>query len=199
VKNVATTFWNVVALLAVIALDSRSAHAIPLVFDCVGGVKSANCAVGEAQFEVEIVEFAPDQVAFIFSNDGPSQSAIARIYIADERGTLAGPPEIHQDAPAVIFGNGVRPRNLPGGAGLDPAFGASAELSVMAMNPVRKRGVNPGEHVGLVYPLSPGNTFADVLADLTIGNLRFGLHVVGFASAGNESFVSELLLTETLE
>jgi len=199
VKNVVTTLYNVAALMAVITLGSRTAQAIPLVFDCVGGGKSVNCSVGEAQFAVEIVEFAPDQVTFIFSNEGPSPSAIARIYIADERGTLAGLPEIHQDAPGVIFRNGVRPRNLPGGAGLDPAFGASAELSVMAMNPGRKRGVNPGEHVGLVYPLSPGNTFADVLADLSIGNLRFGLQVVGFASTGNESFVSELLLTESLE
>lgn len=187
------------AVLAALSALASPAHAVPLVFTCIAAGNSANCAVGEAQLIVEVVDSGPGHAAFIFSNEGEARSSIARIYVADERGTLAGPPEIHQDAPAVLFENGVSPPKLPGGASLDPAFAAVPTLGVMAANPDQERGINPGEHVGLVFPISPGNTFADVLADLSIGNLRLGVHVVGFTSKGNESFVSQLVLTETLE
>lgn len=198
-ERILATVYVVAALFAGVTLCGSAAQAVPLVFNCVAKGNSANCAVGEAQFVLEVVDTGTNHVAFILSNEGPASSAIARIYVDDGRATLAGPPDIHQDAPAVVFDNGAAPRNLPGAASLAPAFGAAPELGVMATAPHRQRGVNPGEHVGLVYPLSPGRDFGDVLADLSVGNLRVGIHATHFSSKGNQSFISQLLLTETLE
>lgn len=188
-----------IALAVVVNAGSQPAQAIPLVFHCIAVNSEANCAVGEAQFLVDVVDAGPDEVAFIFTNEGPGKSAIARIYIEDVRGIFEGPAVIHHDAPAVKFANGVQPPNLPGGATLEPAFVASPGLGVSAARPFHSRGVNPGEHVGLVYKLSAGNTISDVISELVVGNLRLGLHAVGFRSRGNESFISQLLLTETLQ
>jgi hypothetical protein len=185
--------------IAFTALCGRPAKAVPLIFSCVATGNAANCAVGEGQLLVDVLDNGDGEVAFVFSNDGPGASSIAAIYVADERRTLSGPAAIHSEVPNVIFEVGASPKNLPGGSSADPAFVAVPILAVQAISPQQERGVNPGEHVGLVYSLSAGRTFEDVIADLSIGNLRLGVHVVGFAARGRESFITQLLLTETLE
>lgn len=182
--------------VAVVCLGlAQPAQAFQLFFKCVG--EHGNCDTGEEQLEVEVADSGDGNIALIFTNNGSVPSAIASIYIDDERGTLTGPPTIHQDAPDVIFDLGVSPRNLPGGAKAAPSFSAESKLSVSAGSPDQAMGVNPGEQLGLIYPLSPGRTFEDVVADLSVGNLRLGVHVVGFASKGAQSFVSQQLRTET--
>jgi hypothetical protein len=168
-------------------------------FGCLPPGRQSDCIVGEAQLVVEVADTGEGAVALIFSNLGSAASAIASVYVDDERATLGGPPEIHQESPEVLFSHGVNPRNLPGAAAATPAFAARAALSVSAENPHRTMGVNPGEQVGLIYPLSPGRTFEDVIADLSVGNLRFGLHVVGLGARGGATFVSQPLLTETID
>jgi hypothetical protein len=44
--------------------------------------------------------------------------------------------------------------------------------------------------LGIVFDLQGGGTFADILAELTNGDLRIGLHVQGFTGGGSESFVN---------
>ena len=51
-------------------------------------------------------------------------------------------------------------------------------------------GVGPSEWVRIQFTLQNGQTFADVLDDLTDGSLRVGIHVIGFGSGGSESFVN---------
>jgi len=197
-KNTMSRFVARLAMAVIAAYIglAQPAHAFQLYFKCLG--EYGNCDTGEQQLEVEVADSGDGNIALIFTNNGSAPSAIASVYIDDERGTLSGPPKIHQDAPDVIFDLGVSPTNLPGGAKAAPSFSAESKLSVSAGSPHRSMGVNPGEQLGLIYPLSPGRTFEDVVADLSVGNLRLGVHVVGFASKGPQSFISQQLLTETI-
>ncbi|MGH0029483.1 MAG: PEP-CTERM sorting domain-containing protein, partial [Myxococcota bacterium] len=40
------------------------------------------------------------------------------------------------------------------------------------------------------FTLQGGQTLADVVTDLTTGDLRIGIHVIGFSSGGSESFIN---------
>ena len=51
-------------------------------------------------------------------------------------------------------------------------------------------GVDPGETLGVVFNLNGGGTFADILAELTNGDLRIGIHAQAFVGGGSESFVN---------
>ena len=53
-----------------------------------------------------------------------------------------------------------------------------------------QNGVGPGEFVSIVYNRQLAGTYADVLAELTNGDLRIGIHVIAFASGGSESFIN---------
>jgi len=56
---------------------------------------------------------------------------------------------------------------------------------------VQPNGVNPGEYLGITFSLQSGGTFADVISELTTGDLRVVIHVHGFdPSGGSESFVN---------
>jgi hypothetical protein len=51
-------------------------------------------------------------------------------------------------------------------------------------------GVGPDEWVALEFALQGGQTIDDVIAELTTGQLRIGIHVIAFASTGSESFLN---------
>lgn len=42
----------------------------------------------------------------------------------------------------------------------------------------------------VVFDLQGGGSFADILSELTTGELRIGIHVQGFATGGSERFVN---------
>ena len=56
--------------------------------------------------------------------------------------------------------------------------------------PAQPNGVNPLETLGVVFNLQLGGTFADIVSELTTGELRVGIHVQGYATGGSESFVN---------
>jgi hypothetical protein len=51
-------------------------------------------------------------------------------------------------------------------------------------------GAGPSEWVKIDFELQAGRTFADVVDDLTTGELRIGIHVIGYGSGGSESFIN---------
>jgi hypothetical protein len=52
-------------------------------------------------------------------------------------------------------------------------------------------GVGPTEWVRIQFSLQGGQSFADVVDELTTGTLRIGIHVIGYGSGGSESFINE--------
>ncbi|MCR9093768.1 MAG: PEP-CTERM sorting domain-containing protein [bacterium] len=186
-------------LLAVAPLTSTliapSAHAVPYGFSCISGNSATDCATGEAQLSVDVMDIGGGQVLFDFTNAGPLSSSITDVYFDD--GTLlgiAGLIDMDDDAlgsfghPDVDFSQGAAPPNLPGGNSI--GFQVTAGFLADSDPPVAPNGVNPGEMLGIVFDLQPGRPFSDVIDDLASGALRIGIHVQDFDGGGSEGFVN---------
>jgi hypothetical protein len=90
--------------------------------------------------------------------------------------------------PDVDFSEGASPGNMPGGNLI--GFVATAGFLADSDPPVPSNGVNPFESLGIVFDLQFGGAFADVIAELTNGDLRIGVHVQDFDGGGSDSFVN---------
>ncbi len=170
------------------------AVAVSVGFDCITNNSATNCAIGESQLGVDVTDLGGGQVLFEFSNSGPDASSIADVYFDD--GTLLGIASlidaddgIGGDA-GVDFSQGASPGNLPGANGASPPFEATAGFTADSDPPAQPNGVNPGETLGVIFDLQAAGTFADVIAELTDGRLRIGIHVQGFSGGGSDSFVN---------
>jgi len=186
-----SVFFGALAALVLAA----PASSVTLSFDCITDNIAGDCAIGEAQLSVEVTDIGGGQVLFEFMNSGASASSIADVYFDD--GTLLeiaslidADDGIGGDA-GVDFSPGASPPNLPGHDNISPVFQVTAGFSADSDPPVQPNGVNPGEMLGVVFVLQDGGTFADIVTELTNGDLRVGLHVQGFGSGGSESFVND--------
>jgi hypothetical protein len=90
--------------------------------------------------------------------------------------------------PDVDFSEGASPGNLPGGNLI--GFVATAGFLADSDPPVPSNGVNPNESLEIVFDLQFGGAFADVIAELTNGDRRIGVHVQDFDGGGSDSFVN---------
>jgi len=181
--------------LALGVLSVGSAHAVSMGFDNISGNNAVDAAIGEAQLSVDVTDAGGNQVLFTFFNTGPAAASITDVYFDD--GALLGSASlIDADEgiggdPGVDFTELASPGILPSANNASPPF-VSAGFSADSDPPVQLNGVNPGESLGILFDLTgmPVGTFADVIAQLTDGDLRIGLRVQGFDSEGSESFVN---------
>lgn len=141
-------------------------------------------AIGEAQLFVDVTDVGNGQVQFEFKNEGPDASSIACVYFDDRAGVLHDISSIINDT-GVSFSAGGSPENLPGGNDV----GFVANFWATADPPPAHNGVDPGELLGIVFDLQAGAMFGDVIAQISGGALRIGIHVIDFASGGSESFM----------
>ena len=153
-------------------------------FTCVSG-GGTDCTVGEAQLVLDVDTAGAGQVAFDLSNTGPTFFSAAQVFFDDALGLLASLVSVI-DGSGVNFEAGGSPADLPGGT----TIGFTADHHASATSPAPRRGVNPGESVRIVFSLAVGTTLGDVLAALGSGELRVGVHAIGFADRGSRSFVS---------
>jgi hypothetical protein len=178
-------FLSVLVLLVVCA----TAQAGPTYgFVCITpGASAANAATGASQLFVDILNPGGNQVTFNFRNTGPAASSICDIYFDD--GALLGISSIVNGA-GVSFHAPATPANLPGGNNVTPPFVATTGFSADSDPPVEQYGVNPGEYVQILFDLQTGMMYADVLSNLTSGDLRIGIHVQAFSDGASASFVN---------
>ena len=188
---------STVAAVATQAVLATSAAALPVDFSCITFNSGTDCAIGEAQLSVEVTDLGGSQVLFTFANAGPAASLITDVYFDD--GTLlgiAGLIDADDDYlgsfgdPGVDFSQGASPPDLPGGDTLAIPFETTAGFLADADPPPAFEGIDPGETLGVVFNLQGGGTYADIVAELTNGDLRIGIHVQGFDGGGSESFVN---------
>lgn len=148
--------------------------------------------IGESQLSLSVDSYGANQALFLFSNSGANPCSITDIYIED--GVLRLSDILN--GPGVSFSRGASPSNLPGGNVI--GFEADTKLSVDSDSPTQPKGVNPGEHLGLVFNILCGNTYDDIIAKLNRGigttsnipgDIRVGIHVQGFCDGRSESFV----------
>jgi hypothetical protein len=179
------------AVIALAPIGSAQA----LGFSCITNNNAGDCTAGQTQLSVVVTDLGGGQVLFNFQNSGPAASSITDVYFDD--GTLlgiAGLVDADDNAlgsfgsAGVDFSQDASPPNLPGGnvIGFETTAGFLADSDA----PAQPNGVNPLESLGIVFNLKGGGTYADIISELTTGELRIGIHVQGFASGGSESFVN---------
>lgn len=187
-----------IALAGLLGAFALPTYAVTLDFFCITGNDPGDCAIGEAQLSVEVIDTG-GEVLFNIMNNGPMDDAIIRQVYFDD-GTLLGISTlIDADDPVPGAGDmgvdftagSASPGDLPGGNSITPQFNVTAGFLADADTPQpNNKGIGSGETLGIVFDLQAGKTFADVINDLTTGDLRIGLHVQAFASGGSESFVN---------
>lgn len=174
-------------LLGAALFGASPAGAVTLSFGCITGNLAGDCAIGEAQLSV-LVQDLGAKISFTFNNEGPDPITINAVYFDD--GTLLGIASVVSSGPGVSFMQGATPPDLPGGDDISPPFNVTAGFLADADPPPAIKGVDPGEWVAIIFDLQAGGTLADVIAELTDGRLRIGIHAIAFSGGGSESFVN---------
>lgn len=182
-----TGLGPLLVLFAAGVFAAAPARAVSIGFDCLTQNDPDDCAIGESQFSVQLTDLGGGSVRFHFSNAGPLTSVLSEIYF-DDGALLALAAVI--DGPGVDFEPDANPPNLPGGQNAVPPFQVTQGFLAEAVPSPAKNGVGPSEWVKIDFTLQNGMTFADVVEDLTTGDLRIGIHVIAFDSGGSESFVN---------
>jgi hypothetical protein len=183
-----------VIFAALVVLPASALQATSLGSDCITHNLAADCAIGEAQLTLDVLDVGGGQVVFHFENQGPNAATVASIYVDDSNSRLDRISDLIGSV-GVSFREGGSPKNLPGGNGNPLRF--RDDFRAAAKNSPSQNGIGSGEWLDILFDLKGGNTFADVIADLTSGDmidaaLRVGVHVVGYTSEGSESFVSAI-------
>jgi len=174
-------------LAAMAMLAPRPARAVAFGFGCITNNLAGDCAIGEAQLTVNVVDLGGGLVRFHFKNLGPAASVISEIYFDD--GSLLAIAAV-VDGPGVDFEQDANPPNLPGGQNASPPFEVTEGFLAQSVPSPVMNGAGPLEWVAIDFTLQGAQTYADVLDDLDTGALRIGIHVIAFASGGSESFVN---------
>jgi hypothetical protein len=182
----------IVPLLTILlVLIQIPAQAILFGFDNITNNNGGDAAIGEAQLFVDVTDAGNSQVLFTFTNTGPEASSITDVYF--DNGSLLGIASIDNSDPGVSFSQDANPSDLPGGDSIDPPFNATEGFLADSDSPPPKKGVNPGEYLGILFDLQPGKTFGDIFLEINVMNpalLRIGIHVQDFDSGGSESFIN---------
>lgn len=124
---------------------------------------------------------------FHFRNAGPEASSISEVYFDD--GSLLALSTV-VDGPGVDFEPDANPPDLPGGENAVPPFQVTEGFLAQSVPSPSMNGVGPSEWVMIDFTLQGGQTYLDVVDDLTTGALRIGIHVIAFDSGGSESFIN---------
>jgi hypothetical protein len=140
----------------------------------------------------------------VYSDATPVSGSIDKVLFDD--GTLLGLPVILDSPTAVDFEQLTKAGDavLPDGTAIN--FDTSTGFGAVADNPASKRGINPGESLGLAFALQDGKFLADTVAALKLAgtdptnpdSLRIGLHLIspnGLTSL-SDSYVNTIQITD---
>jgi hypothetical protein len=184
----------------VLAVFAAPASAGPIyTFSCITNNGPGDCAIGEAQLSMEVIDEGGGLVGFKLTNAVGAASSITDIYFDNGNdGTLLGIASIVDSGGGVAFSSPANPGSLPAGNTASPPFVATANFSADSDSPVLSNGVNSStEWVEIKFSLKSGGTYQDVIDELASGELRAGLHVQGFQSPGSEHTVSESFINNS--
>jgi hypothetical protein len=183
------------AMCAASAFVPANAQAETFGFGCITdtqalpGGNSGVCDDIEGQFLVEVTGVGGTQVMFEFTNSAVVASSITDIYFdAPDSPLLFSGLTSLTGSTGVDFSEGASPPNLP--AGNTVSF--SADYSADSNSPVAANGINSAsEWLQVIFTLTNGQTIDTVLAAITGGTLRIGLHVQSIGTGGqSDAFVN---------
>jgi hypothetical protein len=140
------------------------------------------------QLAVDVTAVGGTQVQFHFTNNVGIASSITDIYFDDKSIAVLSSFASIAGSAGVAFDTPASPGNLPGGA----TISFNADFSADSDAPVSANGINAAsESLDIIFNLIGGRTFADVIAEITSGELVLGLHVQSIApQGGSDSYVN---------
>jgi len=186
-----TLFGSFVLFLALAGLATAGYQTAG--FTCITNNNAGDCAIGEAQLFLDVIwgdnpstvgpaTIGANDVLFRFYNTGPAMAVIEQVFFDGIGGVLN--LGIYNGA-GVSFTQDGSPGNLPGGN----AYSFTADDSYSADSPAPKNGIGAGEQLGILFSVTP-DTYTAVLAALTAGDIKVGIHVTAYDSGGSESFLN---------
>lgn len=178
--------WTVRAMAVVLTLVCSVvyASATQYTFSRITNNNSADAGIGEAQFLMDVTK-EDSVVYFKFTNTGPNASSITDIYFEDKVPLLIYKSFI--ESAGVDYTEGATPSKLPGGQ----SYYFVSNYSYDSDTPIMASGINPGEDLTIVFLITSGYSFSDILDALENASMRVGLHVQAFASGASEGYIND--------
>lgn len=178
-----------VAAAAALAFATAQAGAVTIGFDRITSNSSADAS---SQLSAEITDNGTGVLISFLVSDGANPGAnITEIYFSDLLMLFSPPPSIFSQSAGVSFevGGSNTPPELPSANNASPAFVTTAGLVAEASGN-NATGLTVGETLILALTYSSGVDFSDVLAALSGGDFRIGLHVRSLLKGESDAFVS---------
>ena len=171
------------ALLPVAALAlllPATAGAALYTFDCVSNNSAADCAIIEAQAQVDVTDVGGN-IQFMFTNIGPGQSTITDIWFDNALGTYLTSFISETSSAGVVFGGdgSASPTSPPGGL-------FTADYSFGAEPPPSSNGINNTSDGSEWLTLLFGGNYSDVINALNNDGLEVAIKVQSFLDGGSE-------------
>lgn len=166
--------------VAAVALFAASSAQALVLNSWTNITNNGNTDVG-SQLSVDITDAGSNRVQFRFTNNVGVASSITDIYFDDKSVSLLASIFSIAGSAGVSFSEGAAPPNLPGGNTVNFAADFSADFDA----PAAPNGINvSSEYLDIVFNLTAGKTFADVLSELSTSDLILGLHVQAIGQTG---------------
>lgn len=135
------------------------------------------------QLSVNVTDAGGGLVSFEFLNNVGIASSVTQIYFDNGSGSLLSGLSVGTET-GVNFSTGGSPPNLPAGN----TISFTADYLATADSPVAPNGINSATDS---LQLLGSGVFANIIAGLTSGDLRIGLHVQAIGQlGGSDSYVS---------
>lgn len=135
------------------------------------------------QLSVNVTDAGSGQVSFQFLNNVGTASSVTQIYFDNGSGAFLSALALGTQT-GVDFNIGGSPPNLPAGN----TISFDADLLATADSPVAPNGINSATDS---LTLLGTGLFANVIAGLTSGDLRIGLHIQAIGQGGgSDSYVT---------
>ena len=135
-------------LIMAVLCGNAEASTVTYGFGSITETSQIDSAIGASQITVDTSN-GGSIVTFTFRNEGPEACAISEVYFDD--GTLLELTGIDNSDVGVTFRHDASPPDLPGGQTLNPPFEVTVGFLAEAAPPAPKKGVNPGESLGIIF------------------------------------------------
>jgi hypothetical protein len=170
---------------AVCLMTAGAASATSFSFHCISGDGGGDCMISTDELWVDVQDEGAGAFSITLHNVSGVRSPLKSLFVEDANGLIAGLVSIG-GSPGVSFELGGKPPGLP--SGTNENF--EEHWTFSALSPKPKNGVGSGEELAIVFTLADGVSYEDVIAAMTAGTLRLGVHAPPFGAGGNHSFVT---------
>ena len=173
-------------LVAAVCLTTAgAASATSFSFHCISGDGGGACMIPADDLWADVQDEGAGVFSISLHNESGVRSPLTSLFVEDVDGLIAGLVSIG-GSPGVSFEHGGKPPGLPSGTNED----FEEHWTFSALSPKPKNGVGSGEELTIVFTIADGVSYEDVIAAMTAGTLRLGVHAPPFGAGGNHSFVT---------